>query len=667
MPKQYEKTMKSLLFYFAIILIVVPKTIFSQFASSYDSRTLGYVTPVKDQGLTCGACWAFASCAAIESSMIKQGFGTYDLSEDNLTDCHDFYPGPCDWGNYYITNSVLSKHYGILTESQDPYSTSLQDCPFSFTFPPSPVAYIEEIRFIPADINEIKQAILDYGAVASSMYFNSTPTNWDAANYKYYDASITAEDEPYAHCVTIVGWNDNLSFSGAPANGGWIIKDSYGTSWADNGYFYCSYYDGGILSSNIVFPSFENIPPSANTSHVYYYDDFGWVNNYGFSSNEAYALTKYTLLPSSGLFMGQQIKRIGTYAVEDNMSIEIELYRNKSGNILTDMFFSSSITCPTAGFYTIPTSLKTDSLNSDIYIKVKYTGQAGVNNPIPIEQYEDYSSTNFVATTNLCWISNDGNSWTQIGNGTSYDFDTCIKLTTENAQTAKMSDIPESACMMDNIILNSETMMPYDSLKWYINDIFETPSPNHPLILSETGVIDVKLIVWAGHNSDTTTKSIIVYEMPEQPIVSQVHEFLTTGDAYAYQWFLSDMTELVGETNQDFYPLVNGIYFVRVFTENGCFLDSEPYEFIAEDIKKITADSFALYPNPASDEIYINFNQYNEKSNQIKVYNYAGKLLFETQTTNTIIKIDISDYIAGQYKITVSNENITTERSVIKN
>ena len=55
---------------------------------SYDSRTNGHVTEVKNQR-QCGSCVAFATTSAIETCMILAGASKsgMDLSEQSLIDC----------------------------------------------------------------------------------------------------------------------------------------------------------------------------------------------------------------------------------------------------------------------------------------------------------------------------------------------------------------------------------------------------------------------------------------------------------------------------------------------------------------------------------------------------------------------------------------------------
>ena len=55
------------------------------FPSSYDARKEGLVTPVKNQN-PFGTCWAFGMAAIMETSLLAQNKGTYDLSEEHLSD-----------------------------------------------------------------------------------------------------------------------------------------------------------------------------------------------------------------------------------------------------------------------------------------------------------------------------------------------------------------------------------------------------------------------------------------------------------------------------------------------------------------------------------------------------------------------------------------------------
>ena len=62
-------------------------------------------------------------------------------------------------------------------------------------------------------------------------------------------AQYTFEDTASNHAVTVVGWDDTFAAENwpedrrPPADGAWIVKNSWGEDWGNSGYFLLSYYD----------------------------------------------------------------------------------------------------------------------------------------------------------------------------------------------------------------------------------------------------------------------------------------------------------------------------------------------------------------------------------------------------------------------------------------
>lgn len=476
----------------------------SGFPNAYDLRTYGWMTSVRDQG-TCGACWAFATMASIESNWLKNGYGTFDLSEDNLINCQTYDRTPCEGGNFYMSSSMFGRHAGPVLENQDPYgdTTAIKNCP-SHPSPISPAAFVPDVRFLPNDMNTIKQAILDYGAVATSMYFDMASYNPATFTYFYN----TTGGEP--HCITVTGWDDNLQVPGQNP-GAWIIKDSYGTGWANNGYFYVSYYDPTIFSETAVFPVRYTFPEN-NIPYLYYYDEFGWIDNTGFSNTTGYGLIHYTIAQFSPPFFPVQIKRIGTYVVEGNSSFEMEFYSDFNNGTLSGLIGSlQSGNLPFAGFYTFPVNFGSDTLGEDYYIKVKYTTSSSTS-PIPIEIYENGYNSNITIETGKCWISPDGSSWTPIGSNTSYLFDLCIKMYVEDAPYAIFS-IPDSIQTNIPLDLHSESlpMGGVGQVEWYENNNLISNLQHFQHIFTLPGTYEIKLVAHRGDNQHETAKTIKAY------------------------------------------------------------------------------------------------------------------------------------------------------------
>lgn len=193
--------------------------------SKYDLRTVNGVTPVKDQGLS-GNCWSFATMATLESAILKATGKQVILSEGNLKNLANIYS---DIGWKYETNGggMYPFAFGYLTSWAGPVLAELDPTDDWDVIAPiiNSAVHVQNILFLQrtsyTDNDAIKKAIMDYGAVCSEIYWSSSYLN--ANNY------YCSGGEDRNHAISVIGWDDTRTISGAPGTGAWIIKNSYGS------------------------------------------------------------------------------------------------------------------------------------------------------------------------------------------------------------------------------------------------------------------------------------------------------------------------------------------------------------------------------------------------------------------------------------------------------
>jgi len=233
----------------------------SQIPSSFDWRDYqGYdwMTPVKDQG-GCGSCWAFGPVGLLEAMhniWHNAPDLDLDLSEQYLVS--DCYPhANCCGGSYEIALRFICID-GVLDEDCLPYvdgtgctcseHTCDENCEHSADRSCSDVACsdrcpdwqnrltkIDSAMYLAWAQVRIKEYIAEKGPLVSAMGMGVGVGYWDGDIYRCTD------DNPTNHVVVIVGYDDE--------GGYWIVRNSYGVGFGDNGYFKLGYGECGIKST----------------------------------------------------------------------------------------------------------------------------------------------------------------------------------------------------------------------------------------------------------------------------------------------------------------------------------------------------------------------------------------------------------------------------------
>lgn len=295
--------------------------------STWDWREEGGVTPIKFQA-SCGACWVFGTMAMVEGN-IKAINGTeYDLSEEHAKECNwESLHGinPCDGGYTDQVINVFTRD-GMVMEDIAGYHSTWRGCNQSWT-PALRMTGWNLISVGTADTDVLKNYIYNYGPVVSTMDGSCL----DA----YYGGVITQHGFRTSHIVSIVGWNDTMPHD--IGQGAWIVKNSWGDWWGDDGYFYVAYGRANIAKHTSVMSGYEDYDPTIDTVS---YDEAGWNYAVGYMVDEttyqtdAWALCKFNTTP------GEEVTNIEFWTT-GSADVNLYLYEGFDGTSLTDLVYTS--------------------------------------------------------------------------------------------------------------------------------------------------------------------------------------------------------------------------------------------------------------------------------------------------------------------------------------
>lgn len=268
--------------------------------SFYDPRNLHIMTDTKSQGMT-NLCWLYATTGMADTYVYKKYGSKFSTSSAHggvamsnavgQSDIGYYSNKPTDGGNnakslQYMTNWNAPifgdneiKWNSMVSESNYPLSNVLQDTNNLITneFKNSESLYrvTDSLYLDYHDMDSIKNAIKEYGAVASGIKKNTNFGKDENGDLNIYNYTSGLNISPN-HEIMIVGWDDNYPKENFITNpkpsidGAWLIKDSD----MDCKYYWMSYDDSYLKSTKNNIMVITGIEKSSDKEHMLSYDYF---------------------------------------------------------------------------------------------------------------------------------------------------------------------------------------------------------------------------------------------------------------------------------------------------------------------------------------------------------------------------------------------------------
>lgn len=412
--------------------------------TSFDLRDHGFVTPVRNQGSS-SICWSFSSIASLESSVLRNGGPSLDLSpyqaayftvmgneEREALGINEFMPDNPYLGGiapFRLAASLAAGKGAALVQpgiNDGPYNLDeslryASDVRLTGTaFLDGKAASYWEVPQKSAMKARAKDIVENQGPVIAEFCSSSGFGNYNAEKHCYYLAPNIPFSAP-DHYVAIVGWDDAFPRSSfnegmRPArDGAWLVKNSWGTDFGDEGYCWISYEDASLTLLGALTGDLAR-----EGEQTYQKDTAGWLNSLSIDgSTSGFAANTYASKRD------ETLDRVMICTTGENAAYQVDVYRNltdadnpSSGNLVS----TQKGTAELPGYRTVALDKPVELSAGDSFSVVVRLQNASYAYPVAVEVFTPdlelpeaqpaYLGRDAAGQPETSWVSTDGSTWT---------------------------------------------------------------------------------------------------------------------------------------------------------------------------------------------------------------------------------------------------------------
>ncbi|MBR5954832.1 MAG: right-handed parallel beta-helix repeat-containing protein [Methanobrevibacter sp.] len=607
--------------------------------SKYDSRDWGWVSSVKDQG-PMGACWTFGTCGALESALLKATGIEYDFSENNMQS------SMLQYSRYGIETATeggkvkeqgleyILSWFGVMPSEYDTFDELGKLSPLMYG---NEKIHVFDAIFVGSrknatDNDELKKAILRCGSVVGGFYYWPDDNYFNETTSAYYQTETPITD----HMVSFIGWDDNYPASNfkitPPGDGAFILKNSHGTEFGEDGFLYISYYDQSVLNNTIAIGFI--IENTENYTTNYQTDLGGKLNIISDDGN----IMRYKNIYEAN--STESISAVGTYFEADE-NYTLEIYVND------ELVHTQSGASPFYGYHTVKLTKEIPITTGDNFTALmKKTS-------VPT-----FSRSRQHYLENVSFMDS-GDGWEDLA--------------------AQLETVSLKVYTKDLAIYTEDLVKIYKNESKFVAEIddacvnvtFEINGKNYTRISDENGTASMAINLGPGNYTIKTTYNNATVENTITVLPTLIAENLVKYYRNESQFFI-DLIDSEGNpvNGTNITMNINGVFYNRETNENGTArlnINLIPGEYILTAIDPLTglqmSYNITVLPVLTAEDMEMTYkdgSQFTAKvvdgqgkalANAKVTFNINGVLYHKTTDENGTAKLNIN-LMAGEYIIT---------------